>query len=53
MRSGKMSSKENKRFLFEDMPISSAILKLSIPIVISSLVTIIYNLADTFFAQNQ
>lgn len=49
MRRGKMSSKENKRFLFEDMPISSAILKLSIPIVISSLVTIIYNLADTFF----
>lgn len=31
------------------MPIPQAVIQLSIPIVISSLVTIIYNLADTFF----
>ena len=31
------------------MPIPSAVAKLSIPMVISSLVTVIYNLADTYF----
>lgn len=31
------------------MPISNAVAKLSIPMVISSLVTVIYNLADTYF----
>lgn len=38
-----------KEYLFETMPIPNAIAKLSIPMVISSLVTVIYNLADTFF----
>ena len=31
------------------MPVPGAVLQLSLPIVISSLVTILYNLADTFF----
>ena len=44
-----MSSKSEKVYIFEQMPVSKAVLKLSVPIVISSLVTIIYNLADTFF----
>ena len=35
--------------LFEEMPIPKAVAKLSIPIVIGSLVMILYNLADTFF----
>jgi len=35
--------------LFETMPIPKAVTQLSIPIVLSSLVSIIYNLADTFF----
>ena len=34
---------------FERMPVPGAVLQLSTPIVISSLVTILYNLADTFF----
>lgn len=35
--------------LFEETPIPKAVAKLSIPIVIGSLVMILYNLADTFF----
>ena len=38
-----------KTTLFEDMPIPQAVMKLSVPTVISSLVMVIYNLADTFF----
>lgn len=38
-----------KTDLFEKMPIKSAVLKLSIPTVLSSLVMVIYNLADTYF----
>ena len=39
----------SKSFLFESMPIPNAVAKLSIPMVISSLVTVVYNLADTYF----
>ena len=35
--------------LFETMPIPKAVAQLSIPVVISSLVMVVYNLADTFF----
>ena len=35
--------------LFEKMPVKSAVLKLSVPTVLSSLVMVIYNLADTYF----
>ena len=31
------------------MPIPKAVARLSIPVIISSLVTVVYNLADTFF----
>ncbi|MBO5129702.1 MAG: MATE family efflux transporter [Oscillospiraceae bacterium] len=44
-----MTQQDEKKYLFENMPIPRAVLKLAIPVVISSLVTIIYNLADTFF----
>lgn len=40
---------EKKIYLFEDMPIGKAILKLSVPCVVASLVMIIYNLSDTYF----
>ena len=43
-------------YLFEEMPIFQAIMKLAIPSVISQLILVIYNLADTFFiglASNQ
>lgn len=42
-------TKASKVDLFERMPIPKAVASLCIPTVISSLVMIIYNLADTFF----
>ena len=44
-----MTEKEKKIELFEKMPLTKAIMKLAIPTVISSLVMVIYNLADTYF----
>ena len=44
-----MQALEEKKYLFETMPIPRAYLKLSVPVVLSSLVTMLYNLADTFF----
>lgn len=44
-----MSEENSKRELFETMPIPGAVMRLSLPVVISSLVTVVYNLADTFF----
>lgn len=38
--------------LFETMPIMKAIMIMSLPMVLSSLVTILYNLSDTFFGCN-
>ncbi len=42
-------NKESKTELFEKMPIPQAVFRMSVPTVISSLVMVIYNLADTFF----
>ena len=39
----------SKTELFESMPIPKAVVTLSVPSVISSLVMVIYSLADTFF----
>ena len=44
-----MNQTQDKEYLFERMPVPGAVVQLSLPIVISSLVTILYNLADTFF----
>ena len=38
-----------KNDLFENAPVSSAVARLAIPTIISSLVMVIYNLADTYF----
>ena len=43
-----MENKE-KTQLFEEMPIPKAVMTLAIPTIISSLVMVIYNLADTYF----
>lgn len=40
---------KSERYLFEEMPVGRAVATLSIPTIISQVVTIIYNLADTFF----
>lgn len=44
-----MKNEAVKTELFETMPISKAIARLSIPTVMSCLVMIVYNLADTYF----
>lgn len=44
-----MDKSNSKTYLFESMPISKAVLELSVPMVVTSLVMVIYNLADTFF----
>lgn len=40
---------ESKLYMFEEMPIPQVVMKLCIPTVLSSLVMVIYNLADTYF----
>ena len=38
-----------KTVLFEQMPVPKAVMKLAVPTILSSLVMVIYNLADTYF----
>lgn len=40
---------QEEKYLFESMPIPKAVATLAIPTIISQVVTMIYNLADTFF----
>ena len=40
--------KENRR-LFEELPIPKAVMTMAVPTVISQLIVLIYNMADTFF----
>lgn len=44
-----MAQTNSKAYLFESMPIPKAVANLALPVVVTSLVTIVYNLADTFF----
>ena len=39
----------SEKFLFAEMPVHKAVAALAIPTIISQVVTMIYNLADTFF----
>lgn len=41
--------KTDKKDLFERVPILKAVLSLAIPTVLSQLITVIYNMADTFY----
>lgn len=36
-------------FVFKDMPVRRAVISLAVPTVISQIITVIYNMADTFF----
>lgn len=38
-----------KRILFEETPVPKAVMTLAVPTVLSSLVMVLYNLADTYF----
>ena len=40
---------DEKTILFEKIPVPKAVMKLAVPTVLSSLVMVIYNLADTYF----
>ena len=44
---GRVTMDENE--LMGSMKVSKAVVKMAIPSVISSLVTVVYNMADTFF----
>lgn len=37
------------KYLFEEMPVSSALMKMAMPTIASQLVTLVYNIADTWF----
>ncbi len=39
----------DKNYLFCEMPVRRAVLSLAVPTVISQIITVIYNMADTFF----
>ena len=41
--------KQDNTELFERMPVSKAVVALIVPTVISQLITVVYNMADTFF----
>ena len=42
-------AENRKKILFEEMPVPKAVLTLSVPTVVSSLVALLYSLADTYF----
>ncbi|MCR4672585.1 MAG: hypothetical protein K5637_05045 [Lachnospiraceae bacterium] len=44
-----MDRAEQERELFERMPIWSALRKMIIPAVMSQIIVLIYNMADTFY----
>lgn len=44
-----MSKSTDNTAVFEDLPIPKAVLKMAVPTVISQLIVLIYNMADTFF----
>ncbi len=44
-----MTEEEREKYLFEKMPVPKAVAVLAVPTIISQVVTMIYNLADTFF----
>ena len=41
--------KNDKRELFETMPVGKALFTMAIPTIVSQLITMIYNMADTFY----
>ena len=46
---GKVREQDKKTYLFEEAPLFKACTSLAVPTVVSSLVTVLYNLADTYF----
>ncbi len=48
-KKGKTMQDFKKQYIFEDMPIPKAVATLAVPTILGMLVSIIYNIADTFF----
>ena len=44
-----MSGTKDKTELFEKMPVPKALLTMSVPTIVSQLITLVYNMADTWF----
>ena len=44
-----MNYTQSEEYLFNTMPVGRAIASLAVPTVISQIVTVNYNMADTFF----
>ena len=44
-----MNYTQSEEYLFNTMPVGRAIASLAVPTVISQIVTVIYNMAGTFF----
>ena len=44
-----MEQSREKTYLFEQAPVPKAVLQLAVPTILSSLVMVLYNLADTYF----
>lgn len=40
---------QKKNYLFEEAPVAKAVMSMAIPTILSSLVMVIYNMADTYF----
>ena len=49
MKKGEPEMKRDNTELFEKIPVSRAVITLVIPTIISQIITVIYNMADTFF----
>ena len=45
----RMASDERKTALFKTVPVPKALLTMAIPTILSQLITLIYNVADTWF----
>lgn len=44
-----MAADERKTALFETVPVLKALLTMAVPTILSQLITLIYNVADTWF----
>ncbi len=44
-----METENDKKEIFETMPVPKALMNMAIPMIISQLIILIYNMADTFF----
>ena len=44
-----MAEEDKSKYIFEEMPVASALRTMAVPTIISQIIVLIYNMADTFF----